>query len=153
MKETDGSVMIDLSSFDRSKFTNVPHEQIVKKPWGYEVILTPPELPYTSKILHVDEGQMLSEQVHDKKIETITLNYGEAVLRIDNQEGKIEEIKMELRKGYTVHPGQRHRVIAIKESEIYESSTPEIGTTYRLNDKYGREDETEEIRRKERAEK
>ena len=153
MKETDGLDMIDLSRFDRSKFTNVPHEQIVKKPWGFEIILTPPNLPYTAKIIHLNGGHRFSLQIHDKKIETVTLVSGEAFLLIDGQDGEIKKIIMELRKGYTVQIGQRHRVAAVKDSEIFEASTQEIGTTYRLGDDYSRGDETQEIRREERRKK
>lgn len=153
MKETDGLDMIDLSRFDRSKFTNVPHEQRVEKPWGFEIILTPPNLPYTAKIIHLNAGHRLSFQVHDKKIETVTLVSGEAFLLIDGQDGEIEKIIMELRKGYTVQIGQRHRVAAVTDSEIFEASTQEIGTTYRLDDDYSRGHETEKIRREERRKK
>lgn len=153
MKETDGSAMIDLSKFDRSRFTNAPHDQRVKKPWGYEVILTPPNLPYTSKIIHIDAGHRLSLQVHDEKTETVTLISGEAFLLIDGQDGKIKKIQMEARKGYTVQVGQRHRLAAVTEAEIFEASTQETGTTYRLEDDYSRGDETEKVRRKERTKK
>lgn len=145
--------MIDLSRFDRSKFTNVPYEQIVKKPWGYEAILTSPELTYTGKILHINADHRLSLQVHDKKKETLTLIYGETFLLIDGQDGEIKKILMEPRKGYTVQAGQRHRLAAVTESEVFEVSTQEIGTTYRLEDDYSRGHETEDARRKERTKK
>lgn len=145
--------MIDLSRFDRSKFTNVPYDQIVKKPWGYEIILTPPESPYTGKILHIDPNCKLSLQVHDKKMETVTLISGKAFLLIDGQDGEINKIQMKPRKGYTIQVGQRHRLAAVTESEIFEVSTQEIGTTYRLADDYSRGDETEGIRREDRTKK
>lgn len=152
MRET-GPPMIDLSSFDKSKFTNVPHEQIVKKPWGYEVILTPGGLSYTCKILHIDAGHRLSLQVHDEKTETLTLVSGEAFILIDGQDGEIKKIQMEPRKGYTVKVGQRHRLAAVTDSEVFEASTQEKGTTYRLEDDYSRGHETDDTRRKERGKK
>lgn len=148
MKETDA--MIDLSRFDRSTFTNVPHEQIVKKPWGREVILTPPGLPYTGKVLHINAGYRLSLQVHDKKIETVTLVSGKADLLIDDKDGEIQQVQMDPFKGYTIQPGQKHRVEALTDAMIFEVSTAEKGTTYRLEDDYSRGDETEAIRKKER---
>ena len=46
--------------------------------------------------------------------------------------------------------GQRHRLIGITDCDIFEVSTPEIGTTFRLEDDYKRPDETEEMRIKDR---
>lgn len=143
--------MIDLSKFDRSRFTNIPYEDKIQKPWGFEIIVSPPELPYTSKILHVNAGHRLSSQVHDKKQETLTLFSGQANLLIDGQDGEIKQIQMQLLKGYTIQPGQRHRVAAVTDAEIFEASTQEIGTTYRLEDDYSRGDETEDVRKKERS--
>lgn len=151
MREIKELDMIDLSKFDRSKFTNIPYEQKIQKPWGYEIILTSPNLPYTSKILHVDAGYRLSSQVHDEKQETLILFSGEANLLIDGQDGEIKQIQMQLRKGYTIQPGQRHRVAAVTDVEIFEASTQEIGTTYRLEDDYSRGNETEDLRKKERS--
>lgn len=143
--------MIDLSKFDKSQFSNIPYQQKIKKPWGFELILTPQDLPYTSKILHINQGSRLSRQVHDQKQETLTLFSGEANLLVDGVARETKEIQMQHRQGYTIKPGQRHRVAAVSDSEIFEASTSEIGTTYRLEDDYSRGDETEEIRKKERG--
>ena len=53
---------------------------------------------------------------------------------------------MEIGKGYSNVPGQRHRLVAVEDSEFVEASTPETGTTYRLEDDHGRGHETEIIR-------
>ena len=53
---------------------------------------------------------------------------------------------MELQKGYTVLPFQKHRIEAIEDSFFLEASSPETGTTVRLEDDYKRPDETEEVR-------
>ena len=37
------------------------------------------------------------------------------------------------------------------DAVIFEASTPELGTTHRLEDDYARPDETEQVRRAERA--
>ena len=42
--------------------------------------------------------------------------------------------------------GQRHRLVGITDCDILEVSTPEIGTTHRLEDDYARPDETEAVR-------
>lgn len=143
--------MIDLSKFDKSKFINSPFVlNDTTKPWGHEIIFTKKEDPYTGKILYVNAGKRLSLQVHDQKEETQMLVSGEAMLIIDNDKGELEEINMIPFEGYKLRPGQRHRIRAIKNSEIYEVSTPEIGITYRLEDDYKRPDQTDELRWNER---
>jgi hypothetical protein len=53
---------------------------------------------------------------------------------------------MEKNKGYFVSRGTIHRCQAVSDCDIFESSTPELGTTVRLEDDYRRKDETEEDR-------
>src|SRR4051794_4120075 len=56
--------------FDRQLFSVAPFDHRVEKPWGYEVLLSPPGAPYTSKLIAVRAGNRLSLQVHDVKVET-----------------------------------------------------------------------------------
>ena len=138
------------TDFDPSAFTNQPFLQRVEKPWGYELIFTPPGKPYTGKILHVQAGKRLSLQWHDEKPETIVLLRGRATLLADNAERTLEEIEMEPGKGYSNVHGQRHRLIAIEDSDFVEASLRESGNTYRLEDDSGRGTETEDLRARER---
>ena len=62
----------------------------------------------------------------------------------------MEIINIKQSKGYTIKIGQKHRYHAITNCKIFEVSTPEIGTTYRLEDDYNRPNESEELRNKER---
>jgi len=144
--------MIDLNKFDKAKFTNTPFVKRVEKPWGHEIIFTEGNLPYTGKILHINSGKRLSLQVHDKKQETQFLFSGRCNLIVDNHKGELITIEMEPQRGYTIMVGQRHRLAAITDCDVFETSTPELGTTYRLDDDYKRSDETEEQRKKERGE-
>ncbi len=137
--------------FDPTRFTNEPFARRVEKPWGYELIFTPEDKPYTGKILHVRAGRRLSLQYHDQKLETIMLLHGRAILLCDNAEGELEEIVMEPGHGYSNIPGQRHRLIAIEDCDFVEASTPETGATYRLEDDSGRGTETEADRARERT--
>jgi quercetin dioxygenase-like cupin family protein len=137
--------------FDRTGFGNEPHGQRVEKPWGYELIFTPPGKPYTGKLLHVNAGCRLSLQYHDEKLETIMLLHGRGILLCDNADGALEEIVMEPGRGYSNVPGQRHRLIAIEDCDFVEASTAETGVTYRLEDDSGRGAETEVDRARERA--
>ncbi len=68
------------------------------------------------------------------------------MLVLEDETGTLREIEMESGKGYTIRPFQRHRLIAITDAEIAEVSTRETGTTFRVEDDYGRPHETEELR-------
>lgn len=145
--------MADYHQFKQEPFSNEPFSLKVDKPWGYEIIFTPPDLPYTGKIIHVDAGKRLSLQVHDKKQESWILKSGQAKVLWDNDAGELIETELSPSQGFTSAVGQRHRLIGITDCDIFEVSTPEIGTTYRLEDDYKRPDETEEMRKADRAEK
>ena len=115
---------------------NAPFLMRVEKPWGHELIFTPKTLPYTGKILHINAGKRLSLQIHDKKQETQFLINGACNLIIDNSRRELETIEMKKGKGYTIMIGQRHRLQAVSDCDVFEVSTPEIGTTFRLEDDY-----------------
>lgn len=119
-----------------------PYFQKVIKPWGYELIFTPPNSPVTGKILHVDAGARCSYQYHDLKYETLCLIKGRAKIII---EGK--EIEMEPKKGYFIKPMVKHRYVGVTDCDIVEFSTREEGNTVRLEDDYNRPTETEELRK------
>ncbi len=142
--------MTNLSQFDKTFFSNSPYVRRVEKPWGYEIIFTSPDLPYTGKIIHVQAGKRLSLQAHDKKQESWILKNGRAKVVWDNDKSELIETELEEGRGFTCAIGQRHRLVGITDCDIFEVSTPEIGTTYRLEDDYKRSDETEQMRKEER---
>jgi mannose-6-phosphate isomerase-like protein (cupin superfamily) len=141
------------STSDSTGFSLAPHSRRVEKPWGYEVLLSPPDAPYTAKLIHVRAGKRLSLQLHDAKVETQTLVSGRAFLVLEGPDGQLHEVAMEKGVGYHVAVGQRHRLCAAPDEDavIFEASSPELGVTYRLADDYARPDETEEMRVAERA--
>jgi hypothetical protein len=53
----------------------------------------------------------------------------------------MENILMEPGRGYTVLPGLKHRLCGITNVDVLEVSSPELGTTFRLEDDYRRPDE------------
>lgn len=130
-----------------SLVTNAPYIKRVEKPWGYELIFTPEDLPYTGKIMHLNAGTRQSLQIHDKKVETYYLGSGRGGVMLENNQGELERIEFEKGKGYTTKVGQKHRIFAITDCDVWEVSTPEIGNTIRLEDDYARPTETEEMRK------
>lgn len=148
-----GTMSTTVPTFDSAGFTLSPLARRVEKPWGYEVLLSPPDAPYTSKLIFVQAGKRLSLQIHDVKVETQTLVSGKGILVLEGSDGALHDVLMEEGVGYHVAVGQRHRLCAAPDADalVFEASTPEVGTTYRLEDDYRRPDETEQLRMQERG--
>ncbi|MDO8657366.1 MAG: cupin [Candidatus Levybacteria bacterium] len=119
----------------------------VEKPWGFELHFTPDNLPYMGKILHINSRKRLSLQYHDQKMESWFLLSGKVTMILENDKGELEKVNMEKGYGYTIKMGQKHRLVGVKESEVLEVSTPEIGNTFRVEDDFARPTETEEMRK------
>ncbi len=132
---------------DKSKFSVSPYSKRVEKPWGFELLVTPDNSPVVGKIAFTKAGSRWSLQFHEQKEETITLFSGEAEIWLESSGGKVEKIKMEEKKGYSVKPFQKHRFGAITDCWTFEVSTPEKGNTVRVEDDYDRGTETEEDRK------
>lgn len=143
---------MDYTKFKKHAFDTNPYVKRVEKPWGYELHWVPADKPYIGKLLHIDAGKRLSLQVHDEKQESWFIIKGQGKVIWENNDGELTETILEPGKGYTTEVGQRHRLVGITECDIIEVSTPEKGTTYRLEDDYARPDETPEERKKERGE-
>jgi len=120
--------------------------QIIDKPWGREIILSTPDLPYTAKIIEIKAGKRLSLQYHDRKLETLCLFSGQANIIWGQDQSNLKTEKIAENQGYTITPGTIHRFEAITDCKLFEASTPETGTTYRLEDDSGRDNETEAVR-------
>ncbi len=144
--------MIDLNNIDKSKFTNEGYVKRVEKPWGYELHFVEEDKPYMGKLMHINAGRRQSLQIHDAKQETYLLASGRAKVLWENNKGELIETEFEMGKGYTTLLGQKHRLCGITDCDILEFSTPEAGTTLRLEDDYKRPDETPDQRKLERGE-
>jgi mannose-6-phosphate isomerase-like protein (cupin superfamily) len=109
----------------------------VDKPWGYEIRWAITDR-YLGKILHVNKGEALSLQYHERKDETILIFKGAIEFESGHDDRRLD--KVELRPGDSVHitPGTRHRMTALEDTDIFEVSTPEIEDVVRLEDRYGR---------------
>ena len=109
----------------------------VDKPWGYEIRWAITER-YLGKILHVNTGEALSLQYHERKDECILIVKGAIEFEHGRDDGALTKEVMKV--GDTVHitPGTRHRMTALEDTDIFEVSTPEIEDVVRLEDRYGR---------------
>jgi mannose-6-phosphate isomerase-like protein (cupin superfamily) len=138
-------------TFDPQNFSNTSYVRRLEKPWGYELHWVPDGAPYMGKIIHIFEGKRLSLQLHDQKSESWLLINGRAKVIWENSQGEMVATELLTQNGFTTQVGQKHRLIGITDCDIVEVSTPEIGTTWRLEDDYSRTDETEELRKQERS--
>lgn len=137
--------------FDTSDFSTDAYSKRIDKPWGYEVHWVPADAPYMGKIIHVNEGARLSLQIHDEKQESWLVVKGKAAVMWENEQGELTQTDLQEGQGYSTKLGQRHRLVGVTDCDIIEVSTPELGTTWRLEDDYARPHETPEQRDIERS--
>jgi len=109
----------------------------VPKPWGHETIWAHSER-YVGKILHINAGQELSVQYHNKKDETVHLLSGEISYRVKTNE-LLEDMRLRVGESFRITPGTVHQMVALTDCDVLEVSTPELNDVVRLSDKYGRE--------------
>ncbi len=138
--------------FDSKDFDITPYVRRIEKPWGYELHWVPEGAPYMGKVLHINGGARLSLQVHDEKQESWFLMNGKAAVIWEDAAGELVETELQPGQGYSTKIGQKHRLKGLTDTDVLEVSTPEAGTTWRLEDDYARPNETPEQRKKERSE-
>lgn len=119
-----------------SPLTDLPLPYRVEKPWGHELIWARTDR-YVGKILHIEPGQVLSLQYHNKKDESIYVLTGEIVLRLQQGETLIER-RIAQGAAFHIHPKLVHQFEAVVASDLLEASTPELDDVVRLKDRYGR---------------
>jgi mannose-6-phosphate isomerase len=109
----------------------------VDKPWGFELIFAKTR-KYVGKVLFVKNGEELSLQFHRKKDETIYLNKGHLRFYFGDDRDNLKKINMRTGDSFHIPPHMLHKIIALRNSYIFEVSTPQIRDVVRLEDKYGR---------------
>jgi mannose-6-phosphate isomerase-like protein (cupin superfamily) len=109
----------------------------VDKPWGYELRWAITDR-YAGKILHVNKGEALSLQYHDRKDESQYIVRGVVDIELGGPEGALAKRRMAAGDTLHIAPGTRHRLTAVEDTDIFEVSTPEIDDVIRLEDRYGR---------------
>jgi mannose-6-phosphate isomerase len=109
----------------------------IPKPWGHETIWARSDR-YVGKILHINAGQELSVQYHDRKDETAHLLSGRIVYRVQGDSGSLKDVQLKLGESFRITPGTIHQMVALTDCDVLEVSTPELDDVVRLTDKYGR---------------
>lgn len=110
----------------------------VPKPWGHETIWAQSDR-YVGKILHINAGQELSVQYHNKKDETVYLLSGEISYRVQSGNKALDDVRLKVGESFRITPGTIHQMVAVTDCDVLEVSTPELDDVVRLSDKYGRE--------------
>ncbi len=120
--------------------TEHPHRfepRQVAKPWGYEIHWAVTE-QYVGKLLHIEAGQALSLQVHERKDESIYVLRGRMIFRYRNEAGELAEREMIAGEAQHVPTGLVHQFEALEHTDVLEASTPHLDDVVRLKDRYGR---------------
>ena len=110
----------------------------VSKPWGHETIWAQSDR-YVGKILHINAGQELSVQYHNRKDETVYLLSGEISYRVQSKGDVLDDVQLKVGESFRITPGTIHQMVALTDCDVLEVSTPELDDVVRLSDKYGRE--------------
>lgn len=111
----------------------------VSKPWGHETIWAYTDR-YVGKILHINAGQELSVQYHNKKDETAYLLSGKISYRVQREgSDNLDDMQLNVGESFRVTPGTVHQMVAVTDCDVLEVSTPELDDVVRLTDKYGRQ--------------
>ncbi len=109
----------------------------VEKPWGFEIWFAV-TASYAGKIIHIDEGEALSLQYHQRKDEAITVLSGELELELGSEAGRLHTHVLKPGDCQHISPQMVHRMRALTTVEICEVSTPELEDVVRIADRYGR---------------
>ncbi len=114
----------------------------IDKPWGHEMLWALGE-EYVGKTLFVRAGESLSLQFHRVKDESWFVQSGRAMVEVGAL-GKAVLGKEVVGPGAAFHfaPGTVHRVRALEDTTILEVSTAHLDDVVRLEDRYGRADES-----------
>ena len=110
----------------------------IDKPWGYELVWAQVTGSYVGKILHINTGEALSLQYHERKDETIYVYSGELELELENEQGELVRVVLAAGEGRRILPGRRHRMTALTDCDLLEASTDHLDDVVRLEDRYGR---------------
>jgi mannose-6-phosphate isomerase-like protein (cupin superfamily) len=113
----------------------------IEKPWGHELIYASTER-YAGKLLFVKAGEQLSLQFHREKDETLYVHSGRVEFEIGDPGKPTDSEVVVPGRAFHLPPGTVHRIRALEDTVILEVSTPELEDVVRLEDRYGRADQS-----------
>ena len=111
--------------------------KIVDKPWGREIWVAHTD-KYAFKIIEINKGTRSSLQYHLKKHEHIFVDRGVLEMEWENQDGRMETLRLNAGDVVENKPGRKHRAIAVEDVRLLEVSTPELDDVVRIEDDFGR---------------
>ncbi|VVB57138.1 Mannose-6-phosphate isomerase [uncultured archaeon] len=116
--------------------------KVVSKPWGSETWLAYGEgMPYALKVIRLKAGTKTSLQYHQHKRETNFVYAGRIRFHFQKDpDGPVEQVELEAGTCIQVPPGRIHRVEALEDVILVESSTNHLDDVVRLSDDYKRPD-------------
>jgi len=109
----------------------------VPKPWGHETVWAHTDR-YLGKILHINAGEALSVQYHNRKDETVHLLSGELIYRVKLGDN-LTDMRLTRGQSFRITAGTVHQMEAVTDCDVLEASTAEADDVVRLHDRYGRE--------------
>lgn len=137
---------------DKTGLTIQSHDKIyrVEKPWGHELWISGSSHPsYAFKQIFVKKGTKTSLQYHIMKRETNVLMDGKCYLhfkkndKVDNNNVKprdVDAVELKPVSVIDVFPPTLHRLEAITDITLYETSTPHLDDVVRVQDDTKRTD-------------
>ena len=98
--------------------------KFVPKGWGYEKWIVNCE-EYCGKLLFIAKGKRCSWHYHEKKDEVFYVQSGKISLRhsFDDEIGFSDEIILSKGDKFHVYRNQRHQMLALEDTELFEFST------------------------------
>ena len=75
---------------------------------------------------------------HKEKYETILVFNGEMLFTFESDSGELQEILLKEGEAHHIPAGKKHRMKAVKETDVFEVSTPQLDDIVRIEDSYGR---------------
>lgn len=124
-------------------FTSHDNLYKVDKPWGHELWINGQHPRYALKQIYLKAGNKTSLQYHNFKQETNVLFQGrtnlhykinESVKNDSVQSGDLAQIELSPVTSIDVVPGVLHRLEAITDLILYETSTPHLDDVIRVSD-------------------
>ncbi len=113
----------------------------VSKPWGEELWLVPEGAAFGFKLITLTAGSQTSLQYHQQKEEAALVLEGRALLLVAS-DPRATPSSIPLATGDVMHlrPLVVHRIVAVTDVRIVETSTPHLDDVIRIDDDYDRPD-------------